>query len=106
MVKKVKVVSTIAVAAVLCATVAQANMGGGGGKPPAPEFGKMAKDLGLSEDQVKSCFPKPAAQGSGPPERPDMSKVSSCLKKGNAKLTDGQIEKVLKKYEPKGPSRG
>ena len=89
----------------LLATTANAQMGGGGGKPPAPDFSKMASELGVSESAVEACFPKPA-KSAGQPERPDMSKVASCIQKSNASLSESQIEQVLKDNAPKPPKRG
>ncbi|MEP3345749.1 MAG: hypothetical protein ABJN34_13075 [Litoreibacter sp.] len=77
----------------------------GGGNPPEPPFAKIAQELSVSEDAVKTCFPKPSGrdQKGGHPARPDMSKVMPCLQKSNASLTQDQVNKVM---EANRPQRG
>lgn len=67
-------------------------------KPPRPDMGKMAAQLGVSEDTLKSCMPRPA-EGQRP-ARPDTAKVAECLKADNASLTTAQVEAALGK--PRG----
>ena len=74
----------------------------GQGRPPEPPFAAIGSDLGLSDQQVENCFPKPQKSGSGgKPARPDMSQVSECLQKADSSLSASQIESVLKKNRPK-----
>lgn len=90
--------------ALVCATGAQAQQQGQGGRPPMPSFEKMATELGVSENTVKSCFPAPT-QGSGRPERPDMESVATCLQEANPSLTQAKTQEVLQKNAPQQPPR-
>jgi hypothetical protein len=91
-----------ALGALSLSSFAFAQSGGGGGRPAEPPFAAMAKQLGVSEANVKACFPKPPSggQSGGRPERPDMSAVASCLQNANASLSAAQVEKVLKDNAP------
>ncbi len=74
----------------------------GQGRPPEPPFAAIGSDLGLSEHQVESCFPKRQKSGNGgKPARPDMSLVSECLQQADSSLSASQIESALKKNQPK-----
>ncbi|MEP2781610.1 MAG: hypothetical protein ABJO67_21535 [Pseudoruegeria sp.] len=94
----------IAAILVICATGAQAQQNGQGGRPPMPSFDKMASDLGISASTVKNCFPAPS-QGSGQPERPDIKQVADCLQKSNGNLTQEQIHQTIQKNGPQPPQR-
>jgi len=69
-------------------------------QPPRPDMGKMAADLGVSEDTLKSCLPRPT-EGQRP-ERPDAAKVASCLKADNHAITTAEVNEVLGKNGPGG----
>ena len=83
----------------------------GSGQPPKPPFAAIAKQLGISEATVKSCFPKKPSGGGqqssdrgqqgSRPERPDMSSVGPCLRKANGSLTEAQIKQVMQDNRPK-----
>lgn len=84
--------------AVFSLTGAQAQ----GQRPPGGlPIGEVASELGVSEDALAACLPKPPAQGSNNssserPPAPDLNEIASCLK-----MDSGSVEAVFKKFAPK-----
>ncbi|MEH6644738.1 hypothetical protein [Sulfitobacter sp.] len=72
-------------------------------QPPRPDFGGMARALGVTENAIKTCMPAPAKGQL--PERPDPVRIASCLSDANPALTPAKVDDVLKAHGPKG-SRG
>ncbi|WP_376874054.1 hypothetical protein [Albirhodobacter sp. R86504] len=80
------------------------------GQPPAMPTAKMATALGVSEKAVKACLPAApqkaeAGDSNAKPERPDATKIATCLKAENKSLTKAQVEKVLQEFAPAPPKR-
>ncbi|MBT0956396.1 hypothetical protein IV417_03275 [Alphaproteobacteria bacterium KMM 3653] len=75
-----------------------------GGRPPAPDFGPMAKALNVSESQIENCLPRP--ERGKEPTRPDAASVLDCLKASNADLTREQVAGALQDFAPAPPPRG
>lgn len=100
-----KTVCVTAAALVLATTVSAQQQGGQNGRPPMPAFGDMATALGVGEDTVKSCFPKPPQKG-GRPERPDAAKLTRCLQKDNAQLTEAKVKQTLADFDPHKRKQG
>lgn len=75
---------------------------------PEPPFAAIGAELGLSEQAVAGCFPKPERSDSGGrPARPDMRTVMSCLMAQDGTLTGEQIAQALKNNQPdRGGKRG
>jgi hypothetical protein len=70
--------------------------------PPAPAFVKMAANLGVSEEALKACFPKPKG---GPPERIDAAALNACLQSKGAKIPADKVAQALEKFAPKPPRK-
>jgi hypothetical protein len=64
---------------------------------------EIAAALGVTEDAVKTCMPRPA-EGARP-ERPDASVIAACLQKTNAALTPALVEETLAAFRPEQPPR-
>ncbi|MCP4818609.1 MAG: hypothetical protein GY883_05435 [Shimia sp.] len=75
---------------------------------PEPPFAAIGAELGLSEQQVAGCFPKPERSEAGErPERPDMRAVISCIMEQDGTLSGDQIAQALKNNAPdRGGKRG
>lgn len=73
------------------------------GPPPGPALDKIAAALGVSEDAVAGCMPRPA-QGQRP-ERPDASAIATCLQPTNASVTTALVNQTLETFKPDQPSR-
>ncbi|TCL00466.1 hypothetical protein BXY66_3108 [Shimia isoporae] len=77
-------------------------------KRPAPPFAAIGAGLGMSEEQVAGCFPKPDQTVNGEsPRRSEMRAVIGCLMEQDASLTGEEIVRVLKDNKPdRGGKRG
>lgn len=73
-------------------------------QPPRPDINKMAAQLNVPQDALKSCMPQPS-KGQRP-VRPDATKIAKCLKRANPKLTTAAIEKALRINAPERPRDG
>ena len=68
------------------------------GPPPGPALDEMAAALGVSEDAVAGCMPRPA-QGQRP-ERPDASVIATCLQSTNPSVTADMVTQTLEAFQP------
>lgn len=71
-------------------------------RPPAPPMAEMATALGVSEQALQTCLPRPEG---GQPKRLDVESVLSCLQADNAGLTSGKVQQVLETFAPKPPRK-
>jgi len=70
------------------------------GPPPGPALDKIAAALGVSEDAVAGCMPRPA-QG----QQPDASAIATCLQPTNASVTTALVNQTLETFKPDQPPR-
>ncbi len=77
----------------------------GNAQPPrGPDFAALAADLGVSEDAVQTCLPRPERTTEGQaPARPDLSDVASCLQARGSQMTSDQITTILESNRPARP---
>lgn len=70
----------------------------------APNHAVLAADLGVSEEAIKTCMPRPerAAEGATP-ARPNLGNVASCLQSEGSSLTADQITTLLENNRPQRP---
>lgn len=86
------------------ATAQQGGQGQGQGRPPAPDLAGLAQDLGVSEQALMTCLPRP--ERGQRPTRPDASALASCLSQSNAALTAAKVDAALAANAPSRPPRG
>ncbi|MDA9208510.1 hypothetical protein N9O61_06485 [Octadecabacter sp.] len=95
-------------AAAVIAIVTPAMVFAQSGERPqrAPNHAALAADLGVSEDAIKTCMPRPerAAEGETP-ARPDLGNVASCLQSAGSSLSVSQITTLLENNRPQRPPR-
>ena len=92
--KRIAIVTLLALLTPMAATAQQ------GQQPPRPDTSKIAAQLHVTEDALKSCMPAPS-KGERP-ARPDAAKIADCLKSDNANLTTADVNDVLEANAPKG----
>ncbi|PTQ75198.1 hypothetical protein [Celeribacter persicus] len=83
--------------------------------PASPQIptAEIAKDLGVTETQLTSCFganrpqpgerkapPKEATSGQRPEDRGLPTEILSCLQKANPKLTTERVQSVMQAHRP------
>lgn len=94
---KIAIMTALALLAPMAATAQQEQQRQ---QPPRPDISKMAADMGVSANMLKTCMPAPAKGAR--PERPDAAKITKCLNNAKAHISQSKVDAVLKANAPKG----
>lgn len=79
------------------------------GPPPGPPIAEIAGALGVSEQLMETCMPRPAegarpAQGTRP-ERPDPATIAKCVQAKEPGITQQAVAQALEAHQPERPMR-
>ncbi|WP_425071825.1 hypothetical protein [Sagittula sp. S175] len=105
---------TLTLAVLCCAFAAVAQT------PPAPPpgqgpgqglgqrpTGKIAADLGITEQQFIACFgnvrPGPNHAPDSATQRANKARLLPCLQQANPSITNASLDTVMDRYRPEGP---